>query len=368
MVGAGIALLIPALVHGVYLGPYDILSTNGLTAQHGAIVHNSSLRDQIALFIPFTEQVWTQVHQGHLPLWNPDSGLGMPLAFNWESAPFGLPALVGYLFPMRFAYTVGIIVTVVVAGTGGYVFGRVLRLGVIASAFVGTVFVLCGSMVSLLGWSATSVGSWAGWLFATAVLVIRGRHRARSVAAFVLVIAMTLYAGHPETALLVFLSLAVFIVVVLACRVPRLGAPGPIRRPAFDIILAGVAGAGLAAPLLLPGMQLISQSGRSGSGELRRSDDTRPWHPAIDLPRLRRAAHCREPLVRIAVVPMDGRVRRGHRARNGDRRSGRTVEEAGGPRRDRCRRPDVDPRPGPGCSLPCERAPAGRRGDPRRVR
>ena len=281
MVGAGIALLIPALVHGVYLGPYDILSTNGLTAQHGAIVHNSSLRDQIALFIPFTEQVWTQVHQGHLPLWNPDSGLGMPLAFNWESAPFGLPALVGYLFPMRFAYTVGIIVTVVVAGTGGYVFGRVLRLGVIASAFVGTVFVLCGSMVSLLGWSATSVGSWAGWLFATAVLVIRGRHRARSVAAFALVIAMTLYAGHPETALLVFLSLAVFIVVVLACRVPRLGAPGPIRRPAFDIILAGVAGAGLAAPLLLPGMQLISQSGRSGSGNY--DDLTTPDHGILQL-------------------------------------------------------------------------------------
>ena len=177
VVAAGMALLLPALIHGIYLGPYDILGTNGLTAQHGVVVHNFSLRDQITLFIPFTEQAWTQVHQGHLPLWNPYNGLGMPLAFNWESAPFGLPALVGYVVPLRFAYTVGVLVTVVVAGTGGYVFGRVLRLGVIASAFIGTVLVLSGPMVGLLGWSATSVGSWMGWLFATAILVLRGERR-----------------------------------------------------------------------------------------------------------------------------------------------------------------------------------------------
>ena len=108
VLGAGLAVLLPALIHGLYLGPYDILSTIGLTAQHGVVVHNPSMRDLTSLFIPFTEQNWTQVHQGHLPLWNPYSGLGMPLAFNWESAPFGLPALVGYLVPLRFAYTAGL--------------------------------------------------------------------------------------------------------------------------------------------------------------------------------------------------------------------------------------------------------------------
>ena len=73
--------------------------------------------------------MWTQVHQGHLPLWNPYSVLGMPLAFNWESAPLSLPALIGYLFPVRLAYTAHIVVTLVVAGTGVYVLGKVLRLG-----------------------------------------------------------------------------------------------------------------------------------------------------------------------------------------------------------------------------------------------
>jgi len=62
----------------------------------------------------------------------------MPIAFNWQSAPFGLPALVGYVVPLRYAYTVGVIVTLFVAGSGAYFFGRVLRLGVLASTMSGT--------------------------------------------------------------------------------------------------------------------------------------------------------------------------------------------------------------------------------------
>lgn len=56
VLGAALAVLLPALIHGVYLGPYDILSTIGLTAEHGVVVHNPSMRDLASLFIPFTEQ------------------------------------------------------------------------------------------------------------------------------------------------------------------------------------------------------------------------------------------------------------------------------------------------------------------------
>ena len=80
--------------------------------------------------IPWSTLAWTQVHHGHLPLWNPYSGLGLPLAFNWQSAVFSLPALIGYLLPLHLAYTAQIIVTLVVAGTGAYALARVLGLGV----------------------------------------------------------------------------------------------------------------------------------------------------------------------------------------------------------------------------------------------
>ena len=43
---------------------------------------------------------------------------------HWQSATFSVPSLIGYLFPLRLAYTVGVMVTLVIAGTGAYVLGR----------------------------------------------------------------------------------------------------------------------------------------------------------------------------------------------------------------------------------------------------
>src|SRR6202140_2544851 len=98
---------------------------------HGASFYSPFGGDQLVFFIPSTHLTWTQVHQGHLPLWNPYSALGMPLAFNWASAPFSVPALIGYLFPLHLAYTVQVVITLAIAGTGVYVLGRVMRLGVL---------------------------------------------------------------------------------------------------------------------------------------------------------------------------------------------------------------------------------------------
>src|SRR5579872_1423681 len=85
---AAVAALVPALVHGTSLGPFDLLSHEGLTRRAAAGIHNSATFDQIEAIIPGSMLAWTQVHHGVLPLWNPYSVLGMPLAFNWQSAPF----------------------------------------------------------------------------------------------------------------------------------------------------------------------------------------------------------------------------------------------------------------------------------------
>jgi hypothetical protein len=263
---AGVFPLLPALFHGVALGPYDILSTVGLTSIRGASAHNGSQHDLITQFIPWSTLAWNQVHQGHLPLWNPLSGLGVPLAFNWQSAVFSLPTLIGYLMPLRLAFTTGVLVTVLVAGSGAYVFARVLRLGVMASTLVGTIFVLSGPMFSFLGWSDTSVGSWAGWTFAAALLVMRGRRRLLWVCALAITIAMSVYAGHPETTFLVLLALALFVIVLLVQQILRGELWTRVLRTACYIGVAGLTGAVLSAPLLLPGLQVIYQSGRTGTG------------------------------------------------------------------------------------------------------
>ena len=168
----------PALAHGASLGPFDLLSRYGLSSRSGVVVHNSLSSDQIDAFIPWTNLAWTQVHHGHLPLWNPYSALGMPLAFNWQSAPFSVAAVVGYLFPVHLAYTAQVLVTLVIAGTGVYVLGRVLGLGVLGCTMAATVYELSGPFMGWLGWPVATVMSFAGWLFVAAILVVRGERRA----------------------------------------------------------------------------------------------------------------------------------------------------------------------------------------------
>ena len=257
IIAAG-AVMAPALSHGFSLGPFDQLAKLGLSQKHAPAPHNPQVFDLIREIIPWTNLAWTQVHHGYLPLWNPYSALGDPLAFNWQSGTFGLPALLGYLVPVRFAFTVQVLVTLVIGGTGMYVLGRVMRLGVLGAAMAATVFELSGSFMAVLGWPIASVMSWAGWLFACLILVIRGNHRRRDIVLLALVIAFAIYAGQPDTLAVLVVGFVVFLVVMLAIRARRNGGMRAIGRPALDTVLAVIAGLGLAAPLLLPAAQLSS--------------------------------------------------------------------------------------------------------------
>ena len=226
VLAAGVGVLVPALIHGYALGPFDWLSQYGLSAQPGVVVHNHQTFDQMSEMIPWTNLAWTQVHHGQLPLWNPYSALGMPLAFNWQSSVFSVPMLIAYAFPLRLAFTVSLVVVMAIAGTGVYVLGRVLRLGVIGSAMAATIFELSGTYVAWLGWPMAGVMAWAGWLFAFAILIARGRHRVRDITCFALVSAAVVYGGQPEGIVLLGSALIVFTAALLALRTARLGDRG----------------------------------------------------------------------------------------------------------------------------------------------
>jgi hypothetical protein len=94
LVMAAVAVLAPVLWHGASFGSYDLLSQFGLLQRHGIVLHNLEAGDQSDAIIPWATLAWTQVHHGQLPLWNPYGALGMPLAFNWQTAAFGVPALI----------------------------------------------------------------------------------------------------------------------------------------------------------------------------------------------------------------------------------------------------------------------------------
>ena len=114
--------------------------------------------------------------------------------------------------------------------------------------------------MGFLGWPIAGVMSWAGWIFAAAIVVIRGHHRLGGVVFFAVVLASALYAGQPGAVALLAVAVVVFVVVLVV--IGAYGSPQKSRvlRPLVDLVVASVTGAALAAPLLLPGTQLLSQS------------------------------------------------------------------------------------------------------------
>jgi Bacterial membrane protein YfhO len=266
VVGAALATLLPALLHGSALGSFDVLSLYGLSKRSGTIVHNPQAYDQITQMIPWSNLSWSQVHQGHLPLWDRYEALGMPLAFNWQTSSFSLSTLVGYLFPVRLAYTVATVCNLVIAGTGAYVVGRVMRLGVLGCVVAGTVYELSGPFMAWLGWPIAGVMAWSGWLFAATIVIVRGQRRFGGALFLAVSVAGAVYAGQPEILVILAGALAVFVVVVLGLRRFATWGSGPVLRPALDLAAGGLAGAALGAPLLLPGAQLLSKAVRTGKG------------------------------------------------------------------------------------------------------
>lgn len=253
-------MLAPALRPGISLGPFDILSRLGLTAQTGVTVHNPMQSDQILFFGPMTNAAWQQVHRGHLPLWNSYNVLGTPIAFNWESAVFSLPMLLAYLAPVSFAYTVVVLAKLVIAGTGVYAFCRVLGLRPMSATAGGVAFELSGAMVHYSGWSITGVTCWYGWVFAAAMLLLRGAHRVLGVCLLSVSVAFAIYGGYPAGLVILAGTLVIFVLLYIAfsgrSRSEPLG--GSLARLGTGV-LCGVA---LGAPLLLPGVQLGLESAR----------------------------------------------------------------------------------------------------------
>ena len=260
---AGLSALVPALLHGMSIGPYDELARFGLTANPSITPYNLQRGDLVAEMIPWAVQAWHQVHAGNLPLWSSGNGLGLPLAFNWQSAVASLPSLVGYLAPARLAFTFQVVVTTMIAGIGGYLAARALRLRVLAAALAGTVFVLSGSFFVLIGWPAAGVMAWSGWLVALAVLVLRGAHLMRWTLLLAIAWALCLLAGQPDTLAAASLSAGAGLLVVLGVLVRQRGWRALPGRGVLCLLGAGALGAGLAAPILLPALQLTHVAIRS---------------------------------------------------------------------------------------------------------
>ncbi len=267
-----VAPLLPVILRGETLGPFDLLYSHGLTTIPGTTVQHYLNVDQITQSIPWTWLSWQAVHHGQLPLWNPFNALGTPLAFNFQSAPFSLSSLVAYVGPLKQAYLVETIMKSLTAGLGVLVLGRCLKLSTLASVFAATAFELSAAFLAWLGWSQAGAVAWLPWMLAATYCILEARRRSVSVAALAVATALCAFAGHPETLLmnLGFTLLFVGLFITIDFATGRRRGDGVRWREGLGragAALLGLAGGLLlAAPLLLPGIRVLQASVRNGTG------------------------------------------------------------------------------------------------------
>ncbi|MDE3094190.1 MAG: YfhO family protein [Acidobacteriota bacterium] len=254
--------LTPALLHGHSLGPYDVLSQFGLTNDPHVAVHNFVNSDEIEEFIPWQALAWLQVHAGHLPLWDPHSMLGLPLAFNFQALPFGPTVAIGYLFSLSWAHSATIIARLIIGGGGAYFLARVLKLDILPALLCATIFELSGGFTAWLGDYEAGCMAWSGWVLACSVLVVRGRHRAWATGGLTLALTFAFLDGEPQIASVLVGIVALVAVVMLATTWRSRGARAAWAG-ALDHAVALVAAAFLVAPVYLPSIQLALASARN---------------------------------------------------------------------------------------------------------
>lgn len=223
----------------------------GTAAVFAAIWHTFSgtsvmyFRDLAHYSLPFTRWMRRTVASGHLPLWNPDSGLG----FSAISDPtlqllFPPTVLLRLLLPETLGFNLATSLAIPAAFLGAFLLFRCRRADMSAATAGAAVFALSGPMLSAanmhnLGWSAAL----APWVVLAAARSAESPDRRRT-GALAIAVGLQALAGEPVT---LAATIAVAVAVAIFDR------PASVRWVPMAVCL----GAGLLLGGLLASIQLI---------------------------------------------------------------------------------------------------------------
>jgi len=191
-----------------------------------------------------------ELRAGHFPLWNPYSGLGMPLLANLQSAVFVPWKWPFYLWPHLRVLDCMVVLRLALAGTFTFMLARRLGRSRTGAGLAGAAFALSGYTFKHL--NMVSVSS-EMWLPLCLYLIAHMKERASrgTMIASALVWWQVMVGGNPEAAL--YVSLIGFAFAVL---------PAGAERPARGRLMASffipfLLGALLAAVQTLPFIEYL---------------------------------------------------------------------------------------------------------------
>lgn len=245
---------------GGWYGAGDVSGLSPVVASEDAERGRLPQIDVTVDILPWTEFNRDEIRAGRLPSWNPYNGSGVPHVGNIQAAVFSPFQAPFYVLPMRWALLVSAYLTLLTAGMLTYGLLRHLRASHVASVAAGVVYMFSGFMVFWLRWPLADVAAFApGLLWATSSLLRAETRRSvirRGVALGVLV-ALSVFAGHPETMFFCVLPSVLWGVAWTVRR--RAGLVDAVRR--FSrLVVASLSGLVLSAVQLLPFLQYLDRS------------------------------------------------------------------------------------------------------------
>jgi len=218
--------------------------------------------DWLQLHLPARQFMASALRDGRLPLWNPHVALGRPFLADIETAVFYPPNLAFVVLEPSLAHALVVATHAALAVWGMLRLGRHLRLDAWVSWLLGCVFVASEALVSRVQSGQTHYGHAITYLPLLLYLAARVGDRVTGprVLALAGALALQLLSGHPQIAWLSWLGLGVFLI---GRTHGGLSGLRETARGVAGFALAVAAALCLAAPTLLPFLELVGQGNRA---------------------------------------------------------------------------------------------------------
>jgi len=234
-------------------------------------VLNMETHDVPMQLVPWAHQVREAWLSGHVPLWNALAGCGYPLVANAQSAAFSPMRILALPLPLAYAMTAEAAMKILAALTFTFLYCR-RRYGVLPSTIAAIAFGFGPFVVAWVHFAQSTAAC-----FLPAVIyqidVLAERRTWPRFAMTAVIGAMTVFCGHPETAVHILLFAVAYVLWMVVVERKRDFLPALAGAGAVAVLLA--------LPLIVPFAENVRQSTRFE--EKKTSDSAMPFSDAPSL-------------------------------------------------------------------------------------
>ena len=232
----------------------------GPVASNGLRPGNPMLGDIPLFVLPSLQLTRDSLRALRFPLWNPGMYGGQPFLASYQTGLLSPFVLLSVLLPPVDALLAHAVVRLLIGGIGMFLFLRGLGLATPAVWFGALTFLFNPFAVVWLEHPPSAVSCWLPWLLWS---IDRNRQDGGlgHVAGLAALTALTLLAGHPETAFKVLLLTGAYAVAVCLVGTDARRLRADVTWLVARLLPAVVLGAAIAAAQIAPFLEYMGESG-----------------------------------------------------------------------------------------------------------